>query len=60
MHRQYKSLMADLMLQVLLCLFYRSVTLVGEKERKILKDIVKKARTPLKTRILPQGKGCSR
>lgn len=32
----------------------RSVTLVGEKERKILKDIVKKARTPLKTRILPQ------
>lgn len=31
----------------------RSVTLVGEKERKLLKDIVKKAKTPLKTRVVP-------
>ena len=34
---------------------FRSVTLVGEKERKILKDIVKKARNPVKSRIVPQG-----
>ncbi|XP_060074187.1 probable ATP-dependent RNA helicase DDX27 [Ylistrum balloti] len=32
----------------------RSVTLVGEQERKILKEIVKQAKTPLKTRIVPQ------
>ncbi|KAH3772588.1 hypothetical protein DPMN_173929, partial [Dreissena polymorpha] len=32
----------------------RSITLVGEQERKLLKDIVKKAKTPLKTRIVPQ------
>ncbi|KAK3085997.1 hypothetical protein FSP39_011961 [Pinctada imbricata] len=32
----------------------RSVTLVGEQERKLLKEVVKKARTPLKTRIVPQ------
>ncbi|KAH9491632.1 putative ATP-dependent RNA helicase ddx27 [Bulinus truncatus] len=32
----------------------RSVSLVGEKERKILKEIVKQAKTPLKTRIIPQ------
>ncbi|XP_071085295.1 probable ATP-dependent RNA helicase DDX27 [Haliotis cracherodii] len=31
----------------------RSVTLVGEKERKMLKDIVKKAKTPLKSRVVP-------
>ena len=35
--------------------YFRSVTLVGEKERKLLKEVVKKARTPLKTRIVPQG-----
>uniref|UniRef100_A0A2C9K2Y7 RNA helicase n=1 Tax=Biomphalaria glabrata TaxID=6526 RepID=A0A2C9K2Y7_BIOGL len=34
--------------------FNRSVTLVGEKERKILKEVVKQAKTPLKTRIIPQ------
>lgn len=34
---------------------YRSVTLVGEQERKLLKEVVKKAKTPLKTRIVPQG-----
>ncbi|XP_059143087.1 probable ATP-dependent RNA helicase DDX27 [Physella acuta] len=32
----------------------RSVTLVGEKERKVLKEVVKEAKTPLKTRIIPQ------
>ncbi|XP_078339049.1 putative ATP-dependent RNA helicase DDX27 isoform X2 [Crassostrea virginica] len=32
----------------------RSVTLVGEQERKLLKEVVKKAKTPLKTRIVPQ------
>ncbi|XP_041376126.1 probable ATP-dependent RNA helicase DDX27 [Gigantopelta aegis] len=32
----------------------RSVTLVGEKERKLLKDIVKQAKTPLKSRLIPQ------
>ncbi|KAL5021169.1 hypothetical protein ScPMuIL_000324 [Solemya velum] len=34
--------------------YRESITLVGEKERKQLKEIVKKARTPLKTRIIPQ------
>lgn len=34
----------------------RAVSLVGEKERKMLKDIVKRARRPLKSRIVPQGK----
>ena len=34
---------------------HRSVTLVGEQERKLLKEVVKKAKTPLKTRIVPQG-----
>ncbi|XP_069608343.1 probable ATP-dependent RNA helicase DDX27 isoform X1 [Ranitomeya imitator] len=32
----------------------RSVSLVGEEERKILKEIVKKAQAPVKARILPQ------
>ena len=32
------------------------MTLVGEKERKLLKEVVKKAITPLKTRIVPQGR----
>ncbi|XP_025114812.1 probable ATP-dependent RNA helicase DDX27 [Pomacea canaliculata] len=31
----------------------RSVTLVGEKERKMLKEVVKHAKTPLKSRIVP-------
>ena len=35
----------------------RSVSLVGETERKMLKDIVKKAKTPVKARVLPQGRG---
>uniref|UniRef100_A0A8C7RG86 RNA helicase n=1 Tax=Oncorhynchus mykiss TaxID=8022 RepID=A0A8C7RG86_ONCMY len=32
----------------------RSVSLVGETERKMLKDIVRKAKTPVKARVLPQ------
>lgn len=32
----------------------RSVSLVGEEERKIMKDIVKKAQAPVKARVLPQ------
>uniref|UniRef100_A0A8C9T4K9 RNA helicase n=1 Tax=Scleropages formosus TaxID=113540 RepID=A0A8C9T4K9_SCLFO len=32
----------------------RSVSLVGEPERKMLKEIVKKAKTPVKARVLPQ------
>ncbi|KAK3603885.1 hypothetical protein CHS0354_042892 [Potamilus streckersoni] len=32
----------------------RSITLVGEQERKLLKEVVKKAKTPLKSRIIPQ------
>lgn len=28
---------------------------MGEQERKLLKEVVKKAKTPLKTRIVPQG-----
>ncbi|KAK2155073.1 hypothetical protein LSH36_250g03062 [Paralvinella palmiformis] len=31
----------------------RSVTLVGEKERKVLKEIVKKAKNPVKSRVIP-------
>ncbi|XP_020611155.1 probable ATP-dependent RNA helicase DDX27 isoform X2 [Orbicella faveolata] len=31
----------------------RSVSLVGEKERKLLKEIVKLAKTPVKSRIVP-------
>ena len=33
----------------------RSITLVGEKERKILKEIIKQAKTPVKSRIIPPG-----
>ncbi|KAI0210159.1 putative ATP-dependent RNA helicase DDX27 [Lamellibrachia satsuma] len=32
----------------------RSVTLVGEKERRVLKDIIKHANTPVKSRVVPQ------
>lgn len=35
----------------------RSVSLVGEEERKMLKEIVKAAKAPVKARVLPQGKG---
>ncbi|XP_033126075.1 probable ATP-dependent RNA helicase DDX27 [Anneissia japonica] len=31
----------------------RSVTLVGEKERKLLKEIVKRAKQPVKSRVVP-------
>lgn len=33
----------------------RSVSLVGETERKMLKDIVKQAKNPVKSRIVPPG-----
>lgn len=36
----------------------RSVSLVGEEERKMLKEIVKTAKAPVKARILPQGVWC--
>ncbi|KAK2172115.1 hypothetical protein NP493_991g00051 [Ridgeia piscesae] len=32
----------------------RSVTLVGEKERRVLKDIIKHANAPVKSRVVPQ------
>uniref|UniRef100_A0ABM5G4Q4 RNA helicase n=1 Tax=Pogona vitticeps TaxID=103695 RepID=A0ABM5G4Q4_9SAUR len=32
----------------------RSVSLVGEEERKMLKEIIKAAKTPVKARVLPQ------
>ncbi|KAK3574830.1 hypothetical protein QTP86_018420 [Hemibagrus guttatus] len=32
----------------------RSVSLVGESERKMLKEIVKKAKAPVKARVIPQ------
>ena len=35
--------------------FSRSVSLVGEKERKMLKEIVKQAKRPVKSRILAPG-----
>lgn len=34
----------------------RSVSLVGESERKMLKEIVRKAKAPVKARVIPQGK----
>ena len=37
----------------------RSVSLVGETERKMLKEIVKKAKTAVKARVLPQGNLCN-
>ena len=33
----------------------RSVTLVGEKERKTLKAVVKRSKYPVKSRIIPAG-----
>ncbi|XP_014662078.1 PREDICTED: probable ATP-dependent RNA helicase DDX27 [Priapulus caudatus] len=32
----------------------RAVSMVGESERKMLKEIVKRARTPVKSRVVPQ------
>ena len=34
----------------------RSISLVGEKERKVLKEIVKQAKRPVKSRTIPPGK----
>lgn len=36
-----------------------SVSLVGEKERKLLKDIVRKAKCPVKSRVIPPGTASS-
>eukprot|EP00057_Strongylocentrotus_purpuratus_P019942 XP_011674416.1 PREDICTED: probable ATP-dependent RNA helicase DDX27 [Strongylocentrotus purpuratus] len=33
----------------------RSVSLAGEKERRMLKELVKRAKNPVKSRIIPQG-----
>ena len=33
----------------------RSVSLVGESERKLLKEIVKVAKNPVKSRVIPGG-----
>jgi len=33
----------------------RSVSLVGESERKLLKEIVKFAKNPVKSRVVPPG-----
>ena len=37
----------------------RSISLVGENERLLLKDILKTCKVPAKMRIIPQGKLCS-
>ena len=34
---------------------FRSISMVGEKERKMLKEIVKKAKNPVKHRVIPPG-----
>ncbi len=34
----------------------RAVTLVGEKGRKVLKEVVRQAKVPVKNRVLPPGK----
>ena len=41
-------------MRLLLQLFDRSVTLVGEKGRKVLKEAVKQAKCPVKSRLVPQ------
>lgn len=33
----------------------RSITLVGEQDRKMLKEVVKRARAPVKSRIVSAG-----
>ena len=35
------------------CTCIRSVTLVGEKGRRVLKDVVKQAKCPVKSRVVP-------
>ena len=35
--------------------FCRSITLVGEKERKLLKDVIKSAKCPVKSRVISSG-----
>ena len=41
--------------QNLCCAHCRSITLVGEKERKFLKDVVKSAKCPVKSRVISPG-----
>ena len=36
-------------------LIRRSITLVGEKERKVLKEVVKNAKFPVKNRVISSG-----
>ena len=36
----------------------RSVSLVGESERRLLKEIVRVAKNPVKSRVIPAGKKC--
>ena len=40
---------------VLIFRHLRSITLVGEKERKMLKDIVKNSNIPVKNRLMSPG-----
>jgi hypothetical protein len=34
---------------------FRAITLAGEQERKLLKEVVKKATLPVKSRVIPSG-----
>ncbi len=43
------------LMHVTVSLLARSVTLVGERERKVLKQVVKRAKIPPKSRIVPPG-----
>ena len=38
----------------------RSVSLVGETERRMLKEVVKSAKNPVKARVLPTGREADR
>ena len=40
---------------LVLYMLCRSITLVGEKERKLLKDVVKSAKCPVKSRVISSG-----
>lgn len=35
---------------------FRAVSLAGESDRKLLKEVVKDAPCPVKSRVIPQGK----
>ena len=36
------------------CFGFRAVSLVGDGERKLLKELIKKAKIPAKSRVIPQ------